>query len=308
VTALSITVVIPTRDRGELIRETLQRVMALRHPAMEVVVADQSIGEDTCRAVREVSRDDHRVRIERTSTAGSGVNRNVGLAASCSDLVAYIDDDCIVDEGWLDAIVREFSDHPEVDAVFGRMLPYGQSGRTGVETGFKPDLQRREFTCMTPPWWVGHGGNMAFRRSALLEVGGFDPVLGAGAPLRSGEDADITYRLLRRGRRLVYTPDALAYHKQWKDWRDQRSMERAYGIGVGAQFAKYVRCGDLPGARMLATWIWQLGVRRIGAGLLKWRSRKVMYLGYCQLVYPLVGIASSLRYRIDRERIVYRPG
>jgi hypothetical protein len=110
---------------------------------------------------------------------------------------------------------------------------------------------------------------------------------------------------LTAGKTVVYSADALAFHKHWKDWAAQRTMERAYGIGAGAQFAKYIRCGDIYGVRLLATWIWELGVRRVGAGLLKWRSTKTVYLGYCQLVYPWVGIFGSLRRPVDRTLLKY---
>jgi hypothetical protein len=82
-------------------------------------------------------------------------------------------------------------------------------------------------------------------------------------------------------------------------------MERAYGLGAGATSAKLVRSGDFYGFSILATWIWELGIRRFGAGLLKHRSKKVMYLGYCQLVYPCLGIVKSMGYRVDRERKMY---
>ena len=104
---------------------------------------------------------------------------------------------------------------------------------------------------------------------------------------------------------MVYSGEALAFHKHWKDWPAQRRMERAYGIGAGAEFAKYMRCRDLYGLQLLALWVWQLGVRRLGSGILKWRSARVMYLGYCQLVYPWLGIAKSLRYRVDQKTITF---
>ena len=55
----------------------------------------------------------------------------------------------------------------------------------------------------------------------------------------------------------------------------------------------------------LLTWMWQLGVRRLGSGLLKWRSAKTMYLGYCQLVYPWLGISRSLSHKVDPRSLVY---
>ena len=175
---------------------------------------------------------------------------------------------------------------------------------TGTEVAFKPTNGRRAFAGRIPPWYVGHGANVAVRRAALLEVGGFDEMLGAGALFEACEDADITYRLLMAGWRAVYAGDALAYHRQWRSWRERRRTERRYGVGA-ALFTKHLRMGDLYGLRLFAAWTWELGVRRVGAGLLMWRNPRPVYLGYCQLVYPWLCITRSLRWPIDVERQVY---
>jgi len=302
--ARTITVAISTRNRGALIADTLATLLRLEYPALEVLIVDQSTNDVTRRVIEQVAGGDTRVRYHRSDTIGLPAGRNVGARLSGADVIAYTDDDCIVTAAWLQTIQAELRD-PDIAAVYGRLLPYERAGRSGIEVGLKDSLERVEYAAKLPPWHVGHGGNMAFRRAALLEVGGFDPLLGAGARLCSGEDGDMTYRLLSAGKRIVYNPRALAYHKQWKDWHAQTQMERAYGIGAGAQFAKYIRCGDLYGLQLLCTWIWQLGVRRVGSGLLKWHSWKVMYLGYCQLVYPWIGIWQGKRFRVDRSHISY---
>jgi GT2 family glycosyltransferase len=300
----SVTVAIPTRNRGALIGETLQALLALDYPDLEILIIDQSTNSETRRCVEAVAGGNPRLRYQATGTVGSSAGRNVGARLSRSDVVAYTDDDCIVSKGWLDGLAVEFG-NPRVSAVYGRLLPWESAVRTGREVGFKAATERAEYSRRTPPWYIGHGGNMAFRRSDLLEAGGFDPLLGAGGLFGACEDPDIAYRLLAAGKTVVYCPNALAYHKHWKDWRAQRRMERAYGIGAGAQFAKYVRCGDRYGLRLLATWMWQLGVRRVAAGLLKWRNTKTVYLGYCQLVYPWVGILRSLGRPVDRRLLTY---
>ena len=301
---LKITVAISTRNRGALIDETLQKLLQLTYPHMEVLIVDQSTDDRTRQTVGEVAAGDPRVQLTPSNTVGLPVGRNLALSGAHGDVIAYTDDDCIVSDDWLDALAREFQD-PQVAAVFGRLLPWEGAERTGIETGYKPTLERVVHERPTPPWWVGHGGNMAFRRDVLLAMGGFDPLLGAGCPLRSGEDSDIIHRLLREKKRIVYCPEALAYHKQWKSWVEQTAMERAYGIGVGAQCGKYIRSGDADGYRFLSAWVWQLGVRRMAAGVLKWRNPKVVHLGYCQLIYPWVGIWKSLRHKIDRTKGVY---
>lgn len=302
--AITLSVVVPTRNRGALITETLESLIASDYADLEILVIDQSTNDATRRAVAAAADGDGRVRLVSSSSVGSSAARNIGARESGCEVVAYTDDDCIVSPEWIPRIISEF-EHPEVAAVYGRLLPY-EGKRTGREVGFKAGMQRVEYVGRVPPWYIGHGGNMAFRRGELLAAGGFDPLLGAGGLFGACEDPDIAYRLLIRGKKIVYCPDALAYHKHWKDWAGQRRMERAYGIGAGAQFAKYIRCGEAYGYRLLLTWIWQLGVRRVGAGLLKWRSAKTVYLGYCQLVYPWLGISRSLSHRVDSHAIVYR--
>lgn len=298
------TVVVPTRNRGELISETLRSILALDERNFRVMVVDQSTDDRTSRAVEAIANGDPRVHVERTVTVGSSAARNLGWQLAATEVVAYTDDDCIVEPDWLSRIVGEFED-PGIAAVYGRLLPYGFAGRDGTEVGFKAAGDRAEYSSRTPPWYIGHGGNMAFRRRDLLNAGGFDPLLGAGGLFGACEDPDIAYRLLAAGRTVAYSAGALAYHKHWKDWPAQRRMERAYGVGAGAQFAKYVRSGDLYGLRLFWTWTWQLGVRRVGAGLLKWRSTRPMYLGYCQLVYPWIGVVRSLRHDVDTGQMLY---
>jgi GT2 family glycosyltransferase len=287
-----------------LIAETLEALLSIDHRDLEILVIDQSTNFETRQAVEAVAAGNPCVRYWPTPTVGSSAGRNLAAQLSDREVVAYTDDDCIVSDGWLAALAAEFQ-NPDVSAVYGRLLPWESSERTGAEVGFKAATERVEYSHRTPPWYIGHGGNMAFRRRDLLAAGGFDPLLGAGGFFGACEDPDIAYRMLAAGKTVVYSPNALAYHKHWKDWRAQRRMERAYGIGAGAQFAKYIRCGDSYGLRLLATWIWQLGVRRIGSGLLKWRSTKTVYLGYCQLVYPWVGVWRSFGRSVDRRLLSY---
>jgi GT2 family glycosyltransferase len=301
-----ITVVVPTRNRWQIIEETISALRRLDYPNYEVQVIDQSTNALTKAVVERVARGDDRIKYRSTTTVGSSAGRNLGAHLSDADVVAYTDDDCIVMPDWLTALAREYED-PAVVAVYGRLLPYERRGRTGTEVGFKDDEERRIFRRKVAPWHVGHGGNMSFRRATLLTVGGFDPLLSAGGLLQSNEDQDIAYRLLARRECIVYCPTALAYHKHWKSWPQQKEMEHAYGIGAGAQSAKYLRCHDTFGVLLFGMWIWHMGVRRLLAGWLKWRSRRVMYLGLCQLIYPWIGLRCSLCYRIDRDRTVYVP-
>ena len=303
---LNFSVVMSTRNRGAMIEPALRSLMALDHPAFEIVVVDQSSDDVTGDVVRRLSEIDSRIHYVRSDRIGTSCGRNLGIATSKGDVVAITDDDCVVDRAWLSSIETELLE-PAIAGVLGRVLPHEYRGRTGVDLAVKDSHDRAEYVGKTIPWHIGHGANMAFRRPDLVAIDGFDEVLGPGKRLPSNEDGDLAYRMLASGRRLVFAPSSLVYHRQWRDWEERKRTERAYGIGAGGQFAKYIRCGDLYGLRLLATWIWQLGVRRLGAGLLKWRSRKVMYLGFTQLLYPWVGVWRSFRFGVDTARTIYLP-
>ena len=96
---LTVSVVIPTRNRGSLIRETLERLLAIDGSAMEIVVVDQSTNTETADIVAELSAHDGRLRLVPTETVGSSKARNVGCSSAAGDLVAYLDDDCMAEKG-----------------------------------------------------------------------------------------------------------------------------------------------------------------------------------------------------------------
>lgn len=300
---LRVAVIVPTRDRGGMIAECLRSLLALDCHELQILIVDQSSTDETV-AVVEAIANESQLRVLRAPPNGSSTARNLGARACTAEIIAYTDDDCIVDPHWVQNLMREFEDS-RVGLVYGRLLAAQEGRRTGTEVAYKPAECRQEYAGRVPPWYIGHGANMAIRRAAFLKVGGFDPLLGAGGHFGACGDLDMTYRLLLAGWRVVYTGRALVYHRQWRNWCERRETERRYGVGAGALFAKHLRMGDLYALRLWATWTWQLGVRRVGAGLLKWRSFRPMYLGYCQLVYPWVGIARSLRRRIDHGRHVY---
>ncbi|TMG58211.1 MAG: glycosyltransferase [Chloroflexi bacterium] len=302
----TVSVVMSTRNRGAMIGAAIHSLIALDHPSFEIVVVDQSVDEVTADLVRGLSETDSRIRYVHTDRVGLSCGRNDGIAVSRGDVVAFTDDDCIVQPDWLSAIDVEMQD-PRVAGVFGRVLPNEYRGRSGIDLAFKDSQERIEYAEKAIPWYIGHGANMAFRRADLAAIGGFDEILGAGGRLPSHEDGDMSYRMLASGRRVVFTPSSLVYHRQWRDWDERKRTERAYGLGAGGQFTKYIRCGDPYGFRLMATWTWQLGVRRFGAGLLKWRSRKVMYLGLVQLTYPWLGVWRSLRFGVDKTCATYLP-
>ena len=104
----------------------------------------------------------------------------------------------------------------------------------------------------------GTGANFAVRRSALADLGGFDPLLGAGSPGRGGEDLDMFLRVILAGGRICYLPSALVWHRHRADIQALSEQIYSYGYGLGAYVAKHLLNRQLP-----MTMLWQC-LRQVG--------------------------------------------
>jgi len=304
-------IIVPTRGRGNLIEETLASIRASEHAAFTLWVIDQSDDDATECAVAPHEQADARIKYLRVKPRGSSAARNSGAALGDAPFIIFTDDDCRVEPAWLGGMIRELTD-AQTWAVFGRILPdmdeiiHDTQGMAGISLALKSSHVRKEFVGNRFNLGFGHGANMGFRRDAYNRLGGFDELLGVGARFRSWPERDFGYRILARGGRIVYTPDALVHHRHWRTWDGVRNTLRNYAIGTGAAVGKYVRCGDWRAWFLLFEWIFDQGVRPVVSGALKWRSWQKMYGGWLQIVYPWVGLVASWGAPVDRERVLYR--
>lgn len=253
-----VSVIVPTCGRAPLFEATLASLAALDYPHYEIVVVDNAPQvPDTARIVAGRAATDPRIRYTREPRPGVSHARNRGLAEAMGELVAFADDDVLVDRGWLRAIVDGFTDG-DVGAVTGQVLPreletpaqiwleqYGGFGkgcqrrrfdRAGFETVESGRVNRVTATprSLYPylPGSYGSGANMAFRTEVLRRLGGFDPLL------PSGEDIDALLRLVLAGHALVYEPGAIVWHTHRRELRALRRSLYRYGTGLSAVMAK----------------------------------------------------------------------
>jgi glycosyltransferase involved in cell wall biosynthesis len=188
---------------------------------------DNRPADSSTRLVVEAqAREDARVRYSAEPRPGSSVARNNGIVQTRAQIVAFTDDDVIVDRDWLAALVKPFLHDCQIAATTGLVLPaeletpaqWYFEQHHGFDKGFGPrvfDLQGHRAEGRLYPYWGGVFGprhTMAFRRSVLREMGGFDPALGAGTLARAGEDVDAFTHLIVRGKRLAYEPRAICWH------------------------------------------------------------------------------------------------
>jgi glycosyltransferase involved in cell wall biosynthesis len=225
----AVSVVVCSRDRPEQLGRALPRILAALRPGDELVLVDSaSRTEAMATLAHELG-----VRHIRVAEPGLARARNAGVEASNNPLVAFTDDDCYPDDGWLAAAERAFAE-PEVGLVTGRV----RSNRPEAQSNSTLDLpDRRVIDGLRDPERLGHGANMVFRRQALAAIGCFDERLGAGTQLRSAEDVDAFFRILEAGWKIVYEPAASVLHDQWREG-ENLALRYAYGVGNGAFWAK----------------------------------------------------------------------
>lgn len=92
---------------------------------------------------------------------------------------------------------------------------------------------------------------MAFRKTVLKVTHGFDPLLGPGSICKAAEDVDLIYRSLKKGFKIVYSPDVIVFHNHGRRTEsDDKKTSFAYSLGRGALYFKYAMRLDFQIARI----------------------------------------------------------
>jgi GT2 family glycosyltransferase len=257
---LPVTAAIPTIGRLELVEQCLASIAACDPPAAEILVVDQS--GDEAMAALVARHADAGARLVFSPRKSRSDARNLALREAANDLVAFTDDDCTVDPGWIQAAWRHAGGKSRT-AITGKVLPVGDDPAAVPSTIDAPE--RRDYTGMRLPAAL-FGNNMVMSRTTALELGGFDH------GVIPAEDNDFSYRWLTAGHTILYEPDLVVHHH---DWRDQRGLERLYveyARGQGKFYAKHLRQGDRTMVRLIARHFY-LGVRSWGVRFIKRRPR-----------------------------------
>jgi GT2 family glycosyltransferase len=235
-------VIICTRNRPRLLRETIASILEGSLLPEEVVVVDQSATPDAGVTDLDAGRLTE-IRYVPAEPAGLGRARNVGVAAAQHDVLVFADDDMRAERAWLEELLSVLvASGPR--AVVTGSVPAGVPERPGGYTpsaraGTQPEVFRGRI-------WrdVLAGGNMALYRVDLAAVGGFDDRLGAGARFPAADDNDLGFRLLERGYDIVYVPGAVLEHRAWRPRWSYPVVRWRYGRGKGGFYAKHLHASE----------------------------------------------------------------
>jgi GT2 family glycosyltransferase len=251
----AVSLIICSRQRPALLVETVHSVLQGDDVPTELVIIDQSDMPHADLAALTTQRP-CQMRYVWSQSVGLSRANNLGTALAGHNWLVFTHDDVLVDPAWFGNLVRALVAGGPQTVVSGQVLP----SQTEQRGGFAPTLK----VDPTPAVYQGRVGmdvlkplNMALHRSALARVKGFDERLGPGTPFPGAEDSDLGFRLLEAGYRIVYAPEAVVYHRAWRDEREYLPLRWRYGLAQGAFYAKHLKRGDLYMLKRLA-----LDVRR----------------------------------------------
>lgn len=295
--AADISVTICTRDRPEYIRACLGSIRDGSSLPGEVWVIDQSSDDRSSQVVDEFLRDSELpLHYYRHNGIGHTSARNTGARLCLSPIIAYTDDDCLVDKSWLSHMAKAFEE-PSVNCVCGMTIPADHTDRP-------PEAHLSTFTpaahkvvrSRCNPLAVGRGNNMAFRRADLLALGGFNETIGVGTSLYAGDDTDIFYRLVQAGGAIAVVPEAIVYHAQPESWQMVMRKKRGYAVSFAAIFAIKAVQGDAYAGALLSAKLMYESIYLFLGGALTMRGR-MAEIGW----HSMMGSLSGIKHVMNRD-------
>lgn len=212
---MKISLVINTYNRMHTLPTTLRSLELLRYPKLEIIVVDGPSTDGTLAYLR--ANWEGKIKLVTCDVANLSKSRNIGIQNASGQIVCFTDDDGVPEPDWLDHLVRAY-ENPRVGAAGGWVRNH-----TGVEYQTKYIVSSRDSTSEVlieneseipecEPFAEKFPGligvNSSFRRSALLEIGGFDEQY-----IYFLDETDVLARMVNAGYTVKMVPNAEVHHK-----------------------------------------------------------------------------------------------
>jgi O-antigen biosynthesis protein len=212
-----ISVVVCTHNGAPTLAECLGRVGELSYPDFETIVVCDGSHDRSAEIARQFG-----VRVIESEHRGLSHARNLGIAQADGEIVAFLDDDAYPDQDWLHYLALGFREErnagvggPNLPPREGRLVPDCVAAAPGGPIHVLVSDREAEHV---------PGCNMAFRRSALEQIGGFDERFRT-----AGDDVDVCWRLQKAGRTLGFSAGAVVMHHRRGSVRSYLKQQYGYG-------------------------------------------------------------------------------
>ena len=219
---IEISLIVATYNRAEQLLVTLTSVAAQTTAPhrWECIVVDNNSTDHTHSCVESfiAEHPDPNIRYHFELLQGLSHARNAGIAVAQGDIIAFVDDDERIEQGFFDAYISLFEEHSDAMAAGGRVIAEYPTGRPRWMSRYteRPIANPIDFGTETTTYPAGSipaGGNMAFRSEVFRRIGLFDTTLGRkGKSLIGGEESDLFERIEREHMACYYTHGAAIYH------------------------------------------------------------------------------------------------
>ena len=230
-------IIVPTLDRPGDLRRCLASLAALDYPQeeRETIVVDDG-GSQPLDPEDEGLGEPAGVRVHSQPNAGPAAARNAGAAMARGEILVFVDDDLVVEPGWLAAL--EASARSSPGAVIGGRTENGLPDNPCAEASARiVRLTYEDYNGAGPARFFA-SNNLAVPAAGFRELGGFDPAF------RVSEDRDFCDRWLRAGRELTFSPAAVARHRKDLTLGGFLRQHCSYGRGAfGYHRARAMRGG-----------------------------------------------------------------
>ncbi len=312
-----VTVAVCTRDRTSDLKLCLDVLIRLVYPHLDLLVVDNAPSNKSTEEL--INQCYPNVRYVCEPRPGLDWARNRAIAEAQGEIIAFTDDDVVVDPEWVNAFVEVFAENPEVMAVTGLVVPYELETDAQIlfekYGGFGRGFERKWYrlnrvTGKREIYQIGAGAfgtgaNMAFRRTVFDKIGGFDPALDVGTVTNGGGDLEMFYRVLEEGYTLVYEPNAIVRHRHGRSYTHLKTQLTNHGVGFYSYLMRSALAYPSERVAILKFGIWWLlwwNLRRWLLGFIH-PMRFPRELIWAELKGSLVGLVRYQKARRHAERI-----
>jgi glycosyltransferase involved in cell wall biosynthesis len=266
---VAISLIICSRNRCSQLARCLDSVQLIAFDlSWELIIVDNGSTDETARLVNTFLKT---ARVPTTYVfeprRGLGNAHNAGVRISRAEILAFTDDDCYPASDFLTKIWAAFQ-NPTVGYISGRVTLHDPTDFPFTINGWPSQFGIPKDRYL--PGGLVQGANMAFRRRALLDIGGFDPLFGPGAAFNA-EDVDAASRANSMGWSGQYHPEVIVSHHHRRKESDVPYMRKSYAIGIGAYTMKLLVRGEF---KQFARGVYELRYRykEEGRAIILWES------------------------------------